>query len=76
MDVNEHPSSGAVIRTNAVSLASQVMLCIETDEGALHVFTLDTARTVSLIGQLEAAYCRQFLLSIGGRNSSRSPPSD
>jgi hypothetical protein len=60
MDVNEQPSAGVVVTTGAVGMANRILLCIDTDNGMTHIFTMDTEQAVSLIAKLEAAYCCQL----------------
>lgn len=58
MDVDENQSASVVTMTSAVSVSGRVLLCIETEQVAMHVYAIDVEGAVALIAQLEAAYCR------------------
>ncbi|WP_028008363.1 hypothetical protein [Solimonas flava] len=63
MHIEEQPSSGAVIRTSVIIGDRRIVLCIDADDDTLHTFTMDLEQAVTLIAQLEAAYCCQYVIA-------------
>ena len=63
MDIEEHDFPSVVARTSVMVGSNHVVLCIDSDQGSLHAFTMNLEQSVTLIAQLEAAYCCQFAMA-------------